>query len=379
MDHPANNPTHFHLDKVEDIAGIALTNVPKDHYFWLLQKESLSSDEPDFYSRIEQLANTFLSKVAVSPDRVSQFLALIHEDLSADLFVNGFPVVLEIMAKRDMKKMEVVHKRDIADIRRLRFTDIKIGKTDKVVYCFKVGWKFALFFDLTREFNLEETELALGTLYRHLSFEYVFKVLESGKQFDEMLKDGWFPFLELIGGDYEEISKAYENKFDFEGRVEKIISSFDSERIGRITGKWWGKEIFQKKRPILEAGIGAFLSGGNEGCINCINTLLPQAEGIIRMQYFSETRGSKKVKLSKLLGYLIEKGKIKAASDSSLLLPSPFLKYLNDVVYCDFNLETRKVDLSRHSSSHGVARPEDYTKSKALQAILLLDQIYFYI
>lgn len=379
MNHPTNKPTRFHIDKEEDIAGFALTNVPKDHYFWLLQKQSLTSDEPDFYSRIEQLANPFLGKVAVSPDRVSQFLVLIHRDLSADLFLNDFQVLIEMMAKRDVKKMEVVRKRDIADIRRLRFPAIKIDKTDKVVYCFKVGWKFALFFDLTREFDLKEAELALGTLYRRLSFEYVFKTLESGRQFGEMLKDGWFPFLELIGGDYEEIGKAYENKFGFEGRIERILSGFDSGRISRITGRWWSKDIFQKRKEILEAGISSFVRGGNEGYINCINTLLPQVEGIIRIQYLSETGKGEKVNLPELLKYVIEKGKTKGVSDSSLLLPEPFLKYLKDVVYCPFNLETGKVDLSRHSSSHGVAKPEAYTKSKALQAILLLDQIYFYI
>ncbi len=60
-------------------------------------------------------------------------------------------------------------------------------------------------------------------------------------------------------------------------------------------------------------------------------------------------------------------------------MPSAFLNYLKDIVFADFNLETGQLDLSRHSSSHGVAKAEDYTKAKALQTILVLDQIYFYI
>ena len=102
-------------------------------------------------------------------------------------------------------------------------------------------------------------------------------------------------------------------------------------------------------------------------------------EGIIRLQYHSETGKGKNVRLDELLTYIIGKGDEKGKSESSLLFPKTLLKYLNDVVYANFNLESGEVDLSRHSLSHGVAKPEDYTKYKALQVILLLDQIYFYI
>ena len=369
----------FHLDKVEDIGGFTVTNVPKDHYFWMLVKASLTSDELEFYKYIEQLSSFFLNKVRVSSNMVNQFLVLIHKELNADVFVNDIRVSIEILAKRDLKKMEAVSKRDIADIRRLRLNDIRILKTDKLIYCFKVGWKFALFFDLSRELNTEEIELTLGRLYRHLAFQHVFQVLESSILFEEMVKDGWFPFIELIGGDYEEISKAYENKFDFENNIERVVSHFDGDRIKKITDRWWGKDVFQQKRLIIEAGISSFLDGNSTGYINCINTLLPQVEGIIRIQYFTGTGKGRKVRLPELLRYLIEKGKTKGGCDDSLLLPLPFFEYLKDVVYCDFDLESGKLDLSRHSSSHGVARPEDYTKFKALQTILLLDQIYFYI
>ena len=154
---------------------------------------------------------------------------------------------------------------------------------------------------------------------------------------------------------------------------------FDKARIEKITNKWWGKQIIGDKKEILQAGINAFLRGDNEGNINCIKTLLPEVEGIIRLQYFSDTGKGKKVSVPKLLTHLAEKGKTKAGSDYSLFLPLAFLNYLKDVVFSDFNLEIGQLDLSRHSSSHGVAKAEAYTRIKALQMILVLDQIYFYI
>jgi predicted DNA-binding transcriptional regulator len=374
-----NRPMHIHWDKVEDLGGLSLIYVPKGHYYWRLEKASITSDQPDFYTCIEQISNVFLNRVAISTDSIYQFLVLIHEDLSADMFVNDLRIDIEILAKTDKKKMEAVYKKDIADIRKLRFSGQIIEKTDQVICCFKVGWKFALYFDFSRELNVEEMELALGKLYRGLSFQHVFEVFEKGAQFKEMVDDGWFPFVELIGGDYEELSKAYEDKVDFENRIENIFRRFDSERIRKITDRWWKKSVFVNRKPVIEAGISSFLLDDEAGYINCINTLLPQVEGIIRLQYHSETGKDKDVSLKEKRTYIIRKGGEKYKSGNSLLFPIPLLKYLNDVVYANFNLESGEIDLSRHSVSHGVAKPEDYTKYKALQVILLLDQIYFFI
>ena len=370
-----NNGIHFHLDAVQDIAGFSMTNIEKEHYAWILTRATTTSDEPEFYKYIEQLSNPIFNKVGVFPNAVYQFLIIIHNDLSAELFINDFLVAVEMMAKRDVKKGEIITHRDIADIRRLRFPRIKIVDTDKVIYCSKVGWKFGLFFDLDRrdKLDIEAMELDLGKSYRYLSFQYVYELLANEAQFEEMMKDGWFPFIEIVGSEYKSLSDSYQNKFHFEDAIDKIVGNFDKGRIENITNKWWRKPVFNDKKEILQAGINAFLQCNNEGYINCINTLLPQVEGIIRIQYFRDTEKGKHVYLPELLKHLTEKGKTKAGSDSSLLLPLPFLRYLNDVVYSDFDLESGTIDLSRHSSSHGVAKAEVYTRIKALQAILVLD------
>ena len=371
------NGIHFHLDAVQDIGGFSLANVEKGNRFLVLTRATTNSDEPEFYRYIEKLSNPLFNKVRIFPNAVCQFLILIHEDLSADLYINDFPVEIEIIAKHNMEKGEAVMQDDIADIRRLRFPSVEIVKTDRVIYCFKVGWKFGLFFDLGRKLDTEAMELGLGKSYRYLSFQYVYEVLKNETQFEEMLRDGWFPFIEIVGGEYKPLSEVYQNKFHFEDAIDKIVGTFDEGRIGKITNRWWGNQLFQGKREILQAGINAFLRGDNEGYINCIKTLLPEVEGIIRYQYLKDTGTSGGVK--KLLPYLIEKGKEKSGSGDSLFLPLHFFKYLNDVVFANFNLETGHVELSRNTATHGVAKAEAYTKIRALQTILVLDQIYFYI
>jgi hypothetical protein len=371
---------HFHLDKVQDIGGFSTTNVEKGNYCWILTSASVNSDMAEFYMYIDGISNIFFNHIPVTPSAVYQFLLIIHHNLSADIYVNDFPVAIQVISKRDINKGEGITQEDIADIQRMQFLNIKISDTDKIVFCFKVGWKFGLFFDLDRQekLNIDAMSLKLGDLYRYLSFQHIYKTLEAQTQFKRMIKDGWFPFIEIIGHEYKELSNAYKNEFNISNVVEEIIGRFNGARIEKITSRWWNKQVFQDKKPILEAGVSAFLECNNAGYITCIKILMSEIDGIIRLQYLKDTHKGK-VPLQQLLTHIIEKGRAKTGSDVSLFLPSEFLIYLRDNIFAEFNLETGQLDLSRHSSAHGVARPEDYTKEKALQTILVLDQIYFYI
>lgn len=340
---------------------------------------SLISDTPLFYTYIDQISGIFLKSVFVG--QVFQFLILIHENLSADLYLNDLQVNIFMMAKRSIEKGQVVRTNDIADIRRLRFDGINIKDSDKVIYCFKVGWKFGLFFDLHREAPLDipAMEEELGALYRYLSFQYVYNVLESKPHFDRLLKDGWFPFIEILASEFRELSEAYKNLPDPNTRVQEIVAKFNKERIEGIVTKWWNKELFLDKKPILESGIQCYLSDDAKGFIACIKVLLSEIEGIIRLHYFKETGRGKDVHVPDLIEHVFENGKTKTGSEESLFFPRDFLYYLKEAIFPHFDLESGNIALSRHTSSHGVAKAQEYSKIRAVQMILILDQLYFYI
>ncbi len=63
----------------------------------------------------------------------------------------------------------------------------------------------------------------------------------------------------------------------------------------------------------------------------------------------------------------------------SLFLPEDFNEYLKQFYFASFDLEKDEIDLSRHSLAHGVAKEEDFSKIQAFQAILILDQIFYYV
>ena len=107
--------------------------------------------------------------------------------------------------------------------------------------------------------------------------------------------------------------------------------------------------------------------------------MITEIEWILRLCYYNETNKGDKIKVSELLEYLFTKSLLKVDVQNSLMLPNQFVKYLQDVIFPNFSIETGQVSLSRNSASHGVALPEMYSKSRALQAILVLDQIYYYL
>jgi hypothetical protein len=376
---PQKKMRMIHFSTVENLVGFALETAQSGEMAKIQTRGSLVSDTPLFYTYIDHISGIFLKNVLVG--HVFQFLVLIHENLSADLYINDLPVKILMMTKRSLKKGEVVTSNDIADIQKLSFEGIGIKDTDKVIYCFKVGWKFGLFFDLHREkpLDIATMEAELGALYRYLSFQYVYDILESGPQFELLLKDGWFPFIEILSGEFKELSEAYKNLSEPQTKVQEIVAKFDEKRIEHIVNKWWNKEIFSDKKTILESGIQSYLNNDAKGFIACIKILLTEIEGIIRIHYFKQTGKGKEIHILDLINHICDQGKNKSGSETSLFFPSAFFHYLKEAIFPKFDLETDNNALSRHTSSHGVAKAEDYSKTRAVQMILILDQMSFYI
>lgn len=381
---------HVHLEKVTPVAGFIEDFTSDRRQIKVAVSRGLISDTPEFYKHMEELTKIyfsaeFLEKTQRTVDSMHRFLILVHSDLSADIYVNDFQVVTTVRLKRDIENFEVgalIWHSDIADMHELDFPDIDIQDTDSVICCLKVGWKFLLYFnfvDRGRRTDLASMQTDLGRLHRYLRFQDVYHTLESENSFEDMVVDGWFPFVEILGKDYEELVAAYQNERSApDNTVRTLLDSFDESRIKGMTEKWWGNHLFREKRKLLQAGIEAFLRRTESDYISCIKNLYTEMEGILRFHYQDTGEGSE-IGQKQLIPHLIETGKRTAKSDDSLIFPEQFLKYLTDRVFGNFNLETGSVELSRHSISHGVAAAEDYTEAKALQALLILDQIYFFL
>jgi hypothetical protein len=366
-----------------NLAGFAAEGAAPGAEFHIVTRGSFSSDDPLFYVVIRQVSELVLNPHAIPAGQVANLLALIHPDNTVDLYLNDELVVsIEIAAKKSIAAGQAVLMSDIADIRRLQFHGVSIAPTDKVLYCFKVGWKFGLFFDLERPVPLDVDRMALsiGAAYRTLAFEHVYRTLESEEVAKAMFDAGWFPFIEILT-DYEALAGAYRDKTNVDQAVQKLVGSFTEERIGRMTEGWWDQPAFKEKQAILQAGIKAYLQDTPDGFIACIKTLGTEIEGLLRHQYLVD-KGTAEGKAAVLLNHLVEKGRQKTGSGSSLFLPDYFLEYLHDKVFANFDLGSIAAGVpiaaGRHSVSHGAASPAAYTREAALQMILVFDQIRFF-
>lgn len=360
------NQYHMHLQKVPPMARFAAGDIAPKNFGWILSRAFVCSDDPAFYMYCDQISKMFLTSYFI--DNICNYLILTHRDLSADIYVN-FPFQVKMMTKRELKAGEPIYQNDIADIAELRFPGLDIKGSDSVIFFFKKGWKFGLFFDFNpadRKSIIDIKCLShdLGSYYRYLTFQELYSVLGNKPLFEPMFADGWFPFIQLLRGDFEELAKCYEHKSDFPSNVDRFLSRFDKDRIKTFVDRWWRNQLFERKRGILEAGIDAYLLETEAGYINCVKTLYSEIEGIVRIRYV-EDKG-KDPNFAQLQEYVKEKAQGKFGLRKSLGFSEEFYRYLKEIVFTNFDLTTGEVKLSRHSVSHGVADQTQYTRTKSL-------------
>ena len=307
-------------------------------------------------------------------------LVIIKKDNTAKIY-HQFPLALSVNSKGSVIKGQAVTEEDIFDIVKLEFKDatyeVNIESSDKIIFLFRIKWTFGLYFNFSKNIDLKNLSELLGYWYKRLFYSNLYSFIENKDYFDKLVKDGWFPFIRLIGSNFNKIITYYEEGKKHDFHIDNLISEFNKDKIQSFTQYWWGKDIFNDKKPILEAGISSFLQNNKEGFITCLHTLYPQIEGIMGSDYFKVY--DKKPSFTELAGYIKQKAESKYRTLSSTGFPSEFYKYLNKTVFESFDLATGKIDLSRHTTSHGYANANDFNKAKALQAILILDQIYFYL
>ncbi|MGR3176285.1 MAG: hypothetical protein ACUZ8N_17095 [Candidatus Scalindua sp.] len=163
---------HFQIQS-QNITGF-IDNQPKpgDKMVRICQKKTfISSEEPMFQILITEISKVFLHKIQYPIDRIYKFLIVLHQDCTADLFINDFKETMNVQVNRSVKKGEPIYEKDIKDIFELQFPEIKLESNDAVIYCNKIGWKFGLYFNLTRKIDFGELYKELGRLTEKLSVE----------------------------------------------------------------------------------------------------------------------------------------------------------------------------------------------------------------
>lgn len=363
------------VKEVGDLCGLSMNSANEGGRVNVLQKHFFTSYEDNHRRFFDEILSVLLGP---SLEDLNRVLIVIRKN-RAYIYKN-YPMMLKIRPKEDVKAHKAVFEHQVLDILGVKFQDavfnLDIKDGDKFLWLFRDGWGFGLYFDFSGKLKVDDLWGDLGTCYRKIK---LYSSLSTEKNFDRLLDRGWFPFVQLLGHKFDQLrwSLDHDDPKEITFAKNSVIESFTQERIDNFTTYWWRNEIFQKKRELLAAGLTAYLRTDTDGIIYCIKTLIGEIEGIIRLDYH-RVKG-RKPNTKELKDYLVNQGQSRFSAPDSRGFPGLFSKYLEKVVFRGFNVAKDDVELSRHSVGHGVAAPEQYTKIRALQLILVLDQIYFYL
>ena len=361
---------------VPELAGLALRSATAGETVDVLTRAFFSSYDDDHRHYFSEVLGQLPGLNHPSLDHA---LVVIRENTA---YVHKlFPLTTKIIVKTPIRPNRAVFQNQIVDVTEVRFKDSvfepDIRNGDKLVWLFRIGWSFGLYFDFSGEMRTDELWETLGHCYKSIDSHSLYSFLSRSGNPERLIERGWFPFIQLSPEEFRQLKHGIESPSEMDVIEESIVRAFTADRIDEIASHWWTDPVFSQKRKIILAGLRAYNDGNDDQTINCIKNLFSEVEGILRLHYDREFGTPPTT--ADLKDYLKARAVQAFPHAASLAFPDLFFKYLNDFVFRSFDLQDAPVQLSRHSVAHGVAAREKYTRTHALQLILSLDQICFYV
>ncbi len=344
---------------------------------------ALTSDQDLFQKIIGNIARTIehaANAVGEYPSlsRAQTVFLVLHPDDTGELWVDKAAMCTYSTLKRPGTVVAgtVLFENDIADVTGLWFPLVEVGPKDRILCIIREGWRFALYFDFNPDGKLliEEAKRALGTLFRRMSYADLYASLAHEPTLRSLVGAGWFPFLELGIQEIRALLSMIEADFPLHEGEQSLISAFDDVRLERMFSRWMERAHLKERETILRPAINAF-----KNCepVTVIKIVLSEIEGVMSDAYY-RVHGERPYRSNKLPDFMIEQAEHRAGGKDTLFFPVEFGKYLKDYTYADFKHHDIGTAGSRHAVSHGRVPGEQYTMARALQALLTLDQLAFY-
>lgn len=367
---------------VEPLAGFSAEAVTGGGIVKVWTRLALTSDQSLFHHLVENFAgvvNHMAQKagVAVNLHSADTVLLVLKPDNTAELWVDTAAVTVRCAVKRDLEAGSIVFENDIADITGMGFPCVEFDEKDKVLCIFREAWRFGFAFDMNPngKLDLESFITTLGTLNRELRYRHLYQAIADEALFARIVGSGWFPFIEIIASEFKELLHHGEAGIDLADIEPAIIAKFDQGRLQHMLKRWLAKPHFAAKSDLLKEAVEAFVSGKPA---TVIKILLTEIEGILNDAHRG-AHGGKGAKLKELLAFAEASAAQRAGGSNTLLFPVAFGRYLAQNTFANFDpVAATGTAASRHAVGHGAAAQDSYAMSRALQAILTLDQLAFY-
>lgn len=366
-----------------NLAGVSASAARPGDNVEIWTRLALTSDQavfqkivPNLASAIEHIAQS--SGTGVKLDRAQMVLMVVHPDNTGELWLDKAATVTYTRLRRPgpLPAGAVLFEGDVADVTGIWFPLVDIGEKDRILCLFREGWRFGLYFDFNpdEKLDIDLATKSLGDLYRRMKYASLYAAVADTPNFSALVSLGWFPFLELMGAEYGALWEAYQAGFPLEESEQELVAKFDTARVDRIFCRWMEQPHLKPREEILRSAINAFKA---RDAVSVIKNLLSEIEGAMSDLHHAETN-ERTHRIGRLLEFVIRRAEQRAGGKDTLFFPAEFGLYLQNYTYAGFKPGDVRSAGSRHAVQHGAVPAEEYTMTRALQAILTLDQIAFY-
>ncbi len=360
------------IKKNVNLAGFVVGNYASGEQARVLSKGLITSFEARFYGYVENLSKIFNFNI----DKINNILIVIDSNDTAKIYRESFPLSMDIKAKSNLSKFQLVTSNDIIDIISITFSDSQFNvdplNNEQVIWLFRKGLSFGLYFDLSKKLQQDTFKFETALLFKRVAFFDIYNKIED-ELLNNIIKNGWFPFIQIVGNKHEEFF-SYFNTFRtdlIDGWCEK---TFSNERIEQITSKWLTNYAFiERSKPIAE-GISCFIE---EKYAAAISSLIPMLEGISNifvMRTTGKSIGYKGDEITKQVEIISNR----KYNEESLFFVKHFKQYLKEY-YFKNTTTAESHEAIRNTISHGRATDNSFSRTNAVKIILTLDQLYYFI
>jgi hypothetical protein len=161
--------------KIKDVqcTGFAINAAEPGEKAKITIKHWAISNSDLFYIYAEQIANAIFFKLDYPSARsvINRYLAIIHQDASADIYLDDFKIISKIKIKRPMNAGDFIYAQDVEDISEVRFPDIPVNIDDKVIFLVRNDWRFGIYFDFTQNIDIDKMAIEIAEFHKALIFE----------------------------------------------------------------------------------------------------------------------------------------------------------------------------------------------------------------
>ncbi len=326
----------------------------------------------DFYNILEGF-NEYVKCTGMSQSCIDRILVCISKEKTYIYANDQLPMTVVIRAKGPINAGENIYKDDIAAIQRLDFPNLQPPTDCGFLLLISAGWRRGMCFDLrsvapvsttTSEAAFDSIKQMGGLVLTHL--HYTEKFLLSNKDWGQVLKNGWFPFVFLPHNLWENLFLNISNGWSLQKSEEMIHDQWLGLCDDRLES-WRSNEYFSNHAEFFSRAVSAYKE---QDWLTVVSVAAPRVEGLMRMAFDSWH------KQRKVIDCLSEQIK-QQEHNRSLLFPDRLKQYLNEVFFRFTKFNNGDLPATRHTLAHGLASSESIDRKVALTLLLLIDHLFY--